>query len=81
MDFNVFSLSAGQVIALFFLGYLFFSFVVFCIDGFFRFLAWGFHKLLSRIAVTQPPPQLPDDLSANDFEVYYATTSPGHSDL
>lgn len=47
---DIFSLSLGEVFGLFFVGYLFLSFIMWCLDGFFNFLAWGFHALLARLA-------------------------------
>lgn len=47
---EIFNLSIWEIIGLCFIGYLLISFMLFLLDSFFRFLAWGFHVLLSRFA-------------------------------
>lgn len=51
---DIFGLSLGQILGLFFVGYLLLNFLFFCIEGFFQFLSWGFHKLLAKLAAAAP---------------------------
>lgn len=47
---SIFNLSIWEIIGLCFIGYLLISFVLFLLDNFFRFCAWGFHVFLARFA-------------------------------
>lgn len=47
---EIFNLSLGEIVGLCFVGYLIVSGILFLLESFFRFCAWGFHILLARIA-------------------------------
>lgn len=65
---DIFDLSIGQILGLFFIGYLLLNFLFFCLEGFFMFLSWGFHKLLAKLAAAAPAPSVGKEGEIHDSD-------------